>query len=131
LPKLGRRVFLTIGHGDLAAFSAIAHMHFFVRLVEPPAGALPFSSYELILGRGPFTLDAERRIMERHAIDVLVAKASGGSSTAAKLDAARALGLPVLMLRRPPGETGERVERVEDAVAWIAKRLAKAKEVLS
>jgi precorrin-6A/cobalt-precorrin-6A reductase len=131
LPTLGHRVFLTIGHGDLDAFSAVAGTYFLVRLVEPPAGALPFSSYELILGRGPFTFDAERRIMESHAIDVLVAKASGGPATAAKLDAARALGIPVLMLRRPPGETGESVERVEDAVAWVAERLAKAKEVLS
>ena len=131
LPRLGRRVFLTIGHGDLDAFSGVAGTHFLVRLVEPPVGVLPFSSYELILGRGPFTLDAERRIMENHAIDVLVAKASGGPATAAKLEAARELGIPVLLLRRPPAETGQGVERVEDAMAWLAERLAKAKEVMS
>jgi precorrin-6A/cobalt-precorrin-6A reductase len=90
---------------------------------------LPLASYELILARGPFASEAERHIMAHHAIDVLVAKASGGVSTAAKLDAARALGVPVVMLRRPEPEHGDRVERVEDALAWIERRIRSETEV--
>jgi len=131
LPRLGRRVFLTIGHRDLNSFANLDGVYFLVRLVERPAGVLPLPPHDLILGRGPFTLEAERRIMERYAIDVLVAKASGGPATAAKLDAARSLGLPVVLLRRPPAERGACVERIEDAAQWIAQRLAKAEEVLS
>ncbi len=131
LPGLGRRAFLTIGQSDLAAFSGIEDIHFLVRLIDPPLAALPLRSYEIRLGRGPFTVDEERQIMTRHAIDVLVAKASGGASIAAKLEAARALEIPVLMLRRPEHESGEVVEHGRDALDWIAHRLRELQEVLS
>ena len=130
VPTLGRRVFLTIGQRDLNAFAGIDGVHFLVRLVDPPPAALPLRSYELVLARGPFIVAAERLIMERHAIDVLVAKASGGGATAAKLDAAHGLGLPVVLLRRPEEERSERVERVEDALVWIGHRLRQAAEVV-
>lgn len=130
VPTLGPRVFLTIGHSALAAFAGIDRAHFVVRMVDPPAAALPLPSYELILARGPFTVAAERLIMERHAIDVLVAKASGGGAVAPKLEAARGLGIPVILLRRPEGERGERVERIEDALAWIGHKLHRAAEVV-
>ena len=129
LPSLGRRAFLTIGHTELQVFSGITNVHFVVRLVDPPAAALPLASYELILARGPFAIEAERHIMAHHAIDVLVAKASGGPSTAAKLDAARALGIPVVMLRRPEPEHADRVECVADALAWVERRIREEAEV--
>jgi precorrin-6A/cobalt-precorrin-6A reductase len=131
LPDLGRRVFLTIGQGELGAFSSLDRIHFLVRLIDPPPAALPLHAYEIVLGRGPFTVEGERLIMARHAIDVLVAKASGGASTAAKLEAARALGIPVVMLRRPARESGESVERVADALDWIAHKLEELQEVSS
>jgi precorrin-6A/cobalt-precorrin-6A reductase len=74
----------------------------------------------VILGRGPFSLAAERCHLERHAIDVLVCKASGGGATEAKLEAARELGIPVLMIRRPPPEPGPAVETVAAALDWLA-----------
>lgn len=129
VPSLGRRAFLTVGHSELKAFSGIIGVHFIVRLVDPPASALPLASYELILARGPFAIEAERFIMAHHAIDVLVAKASGGVSTAAKLDAARALGVPVVMLRRPEYEQADVVGCVEDVLAWIARRIRQETEV--
>ena len=69
--------------------------------------------------RGPFTLDAELELLRAHAIDVLVAKASGGEATYAKLAAARALGLPVLMLRRPPPPPGPVAATVAEALDWL------------
>jgi precorrin-6A/cobalt-precorrin-6A reductase len=131
LPGLGRRAFLTIGHRDIAAFAGVGGVHFLVRLVDPPAGPLPLQAYDLVIGRGPFTIADERLIMEQHAIDVLVSKASGGASTAAKLAAARALRIPVIMLRRPPQEARASVDRVEDALAWIERRLLQSQEALS
>ncbi|HEY3918557.1 MAG TPA: cobalt-precorrin-6A reductase [Stellaceae bacterium] len=122
LPARGKRVFLTIGRGELGAFAGIAHVRFLVRLIEPPSTQLPLDC-ELILGRGPFTLEQERTIIERHAIDLLVTKASGGAATAAKLSAARAVGIPVVMLRRPEPSGGASVERIEDAVEWLEERL--------
>ena len=74
----------------------------------------------MIVGRGPFSLLDERRHIERHAIDMLVCKASGGTATEAKIIAARERGLPVIMVRRPPAEPGEAVDTVEAALTWLA-----------
>jgi precorrin-6A/cobalt-precorrin-6A reductase len=76
-----------------------------------------------VLGRGPFTVAAERHIIERHAIDVLVCKASGGAATEAKLIAAREMSLPVVMVRRPPREPGEAVDNVAEAMVWLGRRV--------
>jgi precorrin-6A/cobalt-precorrin-6A reductase len=122
LPRLGRRAFLTIGGRDLAAFAGLHDIHFVIRLIDPPGTPPPLASYEMVLGRGPFSLAAERIMLEQHAIDMLVAKASGGA-TAAKLVAARERGLPVVMLRRPPVVPGLRVDSVEGALDWLAAQL--------
>jgi len=124
LPHQGQRVFLTIGRRDLAAFASVTGARFVVRLIDPPATALPFPC-AVILGRGPFTFADERSIIERHAIDLLVTKASGGAATVAKLAAARAAGIPVVMLRRPNGSGGGAcVGCIEDAVIWLEEWLA-------
>jgi precorrin-6A/cobalt-precorrin-6A reductase len=73
-----------------------------------------------VLARGPFTADAERALLREHRIDVLVARDSGGDLTAAKLVAARELGLPVVLLDRPPAPAAPAVATVEEAVAWLA-----------
>ena len=77
-----------------------------------------------MLGRGPFTVAGERQLMRRHGIDSVVAKASGGAATEAKIIAARELSLPVVMVRRPLPERGERADTVDAAVVWIRRRLA-------
>jgi precorrin-6A/cobalt-precorrin-6A reductase len=124
LPQLGRKVWLTVGARELGAFAALASHHFVVRLVDPPAAPLPLPKYEVLLGRGPFNLAEERLILQRYGIDVLVAKASGGSATEAKLVAARERDLPVVMVRRPPPPPGPRVDTVAAALDWLASRLA-------
>lgn len=132
--ELGRRAFLTIGRSALTAFSRVESVHFLVRLVDSPAAPLPLASYEVIAGRGPFAQDEERSIMKRYAIDVLVTKASGGAATKAKLDAARALDVPVIMLRRPPDKLGDYlgdyIERIEDAVAWLDRHVENSGEMV-
>lgn len=50
---------------------------------------------------GPFKLENELTLFKSHGVDVLISKNSGGEAVAAKLDAARQLGLPVFMLARP------------------------------
>jgi precorrin-6A/cobalt-precorrin-6A reductase len=72
------------------------------------------------LERGPFRVEDELALLRAHAIDVLVTKASGGEATYAKLAAARALGLPVIMVRRPPPPPGPVVDSVAAALAWLA-----------
>ncbi|MFF9092425.1 cobalt-precorrin-6A reductase [Streptomyces sp. NPDC014802] len=100
LPRLGRRAFLTTGRLGLAAFAHLTDTHLLVRSVEPPEPPLP-PRLEVILARGPFTVADETALLREHRIDVLVTKDSGGEATAAKLTAARARGLPVVVVRRP------------------------------
>lgn len=128
--QIGRHPWLTVGTTEIARFSGVAGVHFLVRFVDRPGRPLPLQSYEVTIGRGPFTLTEERHQIERHAIDVLVCKASGGAATEAKLIAAREFGLPVIMVRRPPAEAGEAVDTVVAALDWLAGlNTAEAKRV--
>ena len=98
-------VFLTTGRRDLAAFAADASHSYLVRSIDPPSGELP-PRCTVVLDRGPYTVDGEVALMTSNGVDVLVSKNSGGSMTSAKLAAARQLGLPVLMVERPPLPVG-------------------------
>ena len=120
LTGLAKRVFLTIGHQDLRAFASHSKIWFLVRLIDPPEGPPPLAAHEIVLGRGPFAEADEIALMRRHGIEALVAKNSGGELTYAKIAAARRLGLPVVMLRRPDPPPGESVETVDQALAWVA-----------
>jgi precorrin-6A/cobalt-precorrin-6A reductase len=82
---------------------------------------------ELLLDRGPFTVDGELDLLRRHRIDVVVTKDSGGELTAAKLTAARQLGLPVILVDRPPLPPGVSVVAdVDAALAWLRRGSAGA-----
>ena len=118
LPGLGTRVFLTTGRQSIAAFAGLDAVRFVSRSVEPPAPPMP-RHLDVVLDRGPFDLDAERDLMRRQRIEVLVTKDSGG--TTAKLDAARELRIPVVMVDRPPLPPGVPVAATVDAaVEWLA-----------
>ncbi|AIJ15213.1 cobalt-precorrin-6A reductase [Streptomyces violaceoruber] len=125
LPALGRRVFLTTGRTGLAVFAPLADPWFLVRSVDAPEGPRPPRT-EVLLDRGPFTLDGERELLRRHRIDVLVTKDSGGAATAPKLTAAREAGLPVVVVRRPPVPEGVRVvAEPGQAARWVAEARAR------
>jgi precorrin-6A/cobalt-precorrin-6A reductase len=124
LPGIARRVFLTTGPGGIEAF-AQCRCWFLVRLFAPHTAPLPLADHQTIIARPPFTIEGERELMFRHRIDRLVTKNSGGP-TSAKLEAARDLGIPVVMIRRPPisvGHPGHTVDNVRDALAWVGRRL--------
>lgn len=112
-------VFLTTGRRDLAAFAADDQHHYLVRTVDPPAGDVP-PRMTLLLDRGPYELDREAALMREHAVARLVTKDSGGTLTAAKLVAARELGVPVVVVERPPLPDVETVSTVEDALRSLA-----------
>ena len=127
-PTLGRRAFLSVGQRDLDAFAGLAGVWFLIRTIEPPAQPQLRPALWLQT-RGPFALEAELALLRDHAIDVLVAKASGGAATYAKIAAARALGLPVIMLRRPPPPPGPVVASIAAALDWLdSPRLANHEE---
>jgi precorrin-6A/cobalt-precorrin-6A reductase len=118
LPELGERVFLTTGRQGLAAFAGLDRLWFLARTVDPPDPPLP-ARLELVLDRGPYTVDGELALLRAHRIDVLVTKDSGGDQTAAKLTAARQLGIPVVVVARTPAPAAPTVSTVDEAVAWV------------
>jgi precorrin-6A/cobalt-precorrin-6A reductase len=115
----GERVFLTTGRQDIGVFAGCGQF-FLARSVEPPEPPLP-QRLQVLLDRGPFTVDGELALMREHAIDVLVTKDSGGEQTAAKLAAARQRGIPVVIVRRPPAPAAPTVDTVDAAVEWIRR----------
>jgi precorrin-6A/cobalt-precorrin-6A reductase len=118
LPSLGSRVFLTTGRQSLDAFTHLSDLWILARVVDEPA-AVP-SNVHVILDRGPYTVDGELELLTSHRIEVLVTKDSGGEYTMAKLVAARALALPVVMIDRPePVSTPAVVRSADEAVAWL------------
>ena len=101
LPANPARIFLAIGKQTLPAFAAQPQHFYLLRLVDAPDAALPVPNAEVILERGPFTVKSDIALMRAHAITHIVAKNSGGTGALAKLEAARCLHLPVILIARP------------------------------
>ena len=120
---LGRRIWLTLGTADIEAFTSLTEHWFLVRRVDPPPAPLPLCQAEILLARGPFTLEDERRILAEQRIDAVVSRASGGTATVAKIDAARDAGIPVVLIARPPPPPEPLVPTVEAALGWLRSRL--------
>lgn len=117
LPALGvSRALLTIGRSELAHFAAIQGVRFVVRSIEGVDEQV-LEDALFIRARGPFTVADEVALLDRHGIDVVVAKNSGGDD--AKLAAARQLDIPVVLVSRPPSPSPVDAESVADALRWL------------
>jgi len=124
LPGLARRVFLTTGQRDLDVLAPLIDIWFLIRLIEPPVTPLPLALCEIRLARGPFRTKNEISLFRDHRIEALVSKNSGGEATYGKIEAARALGLPVVMVERPAAPTGETVGTIDACLAWLETRIS-------
>jgi precorrin-6A/cobalt-precorrin-6A reductase len=129
LETLGPRVFLALGARDLPAFAWLRDRWFLVRAVSPPRS--PILNGRFVRARGPFALADERGLLTEHRIDAVVSRQSGGEGARAKIDAARELGLPVVMIRRPPPPPPPLVATVEATLEWLAERLSARRDVES
>jgi precorrin-6A/cobalt-precorrin-6A reductase len=122
LPQARAHVFLAIGRQHIAAFGAKPQHVYTLRFVDPPTGTLPLPDAEILVSRGPFALADERDMMRARGIEWIVARNSGGSGARAKIDAARELGLPIIMLTRPRLPDRARTESVADVLHWLGHR---------
>lgn len=107
-------IFLSIGRQELGAFQNLQDKRLVVRSVEPITFDCPASDVDNVLARGPFELEAELNLLRDERIDVVVTKNSGGDATYAKVEAARLLGLPVVMVARPATYVAGAISTLEE-----------------
>ena len=120
--RIGTRLFVTTGRQEAHEFADVAAWCL-LRSVEAPEPPLP-ARHEILLAKGPFVVPEEIALMRDRHIDCLVTKNSGGGATIAKMWAARDLGIPVVVVSRPPLPPGLlTVPDPEGAVDWVARRL--------
>ncbi|WP_173834963.1 cobalt-precorrin-6A reductase [Halomonas sp. HG01] len=116
------RVLLAIGRMHLAAFAARPEHHYVLRLVDLPEEAPPLPRHTLTVDRGPFTREGDLALMREHGVERLVCKNAGGAGAAAKLEAARALGIPVLMIDRPALPPRREAHSPDAVLDWLGHR---------
>jgi len=126
LGQTPRRVLVALGRNELTPFGDAPQHYYLIRSVDPVEPPLPLPHVSYVTGRGPFGEADDRALLAEHRIDVMVAKNSGGPATYGKIAAARALGIDVVMVRRPPAPDGPAVETVEEAIAWLDHALTSA-----
>lgn len=114
-----RHVMLALGRMHVDVFAARPQHHYLLRFVDAPALAPALPHHSLIVGRGPFTVEGDMRLMREHGIDCVVSKNAGGAAAEAKLIAARMLGLPVVMIGRPPGPAARVTHEVAGVLEWL------------
>ena len=119
LPEPRARVFLAIGKQNIAEFAAKPQHFYLLRLVDPPQGTSPLPDCTAVIDRGPFGVDGDLVLLRTHGITHVVAKNSGGVGAEAKLIAARALGLPVILIERPFVPQRRVCGRVSEVMGWL------------
>jgi precorrin-6A/cobalt-precorrin-6A reductase len=122
LPGKRACVLLAIGRQHIAPFGAKPQHAYILRFVDPPDAALPLPNADVIVSRGPFALEGELEMMRRRGVEWVVARNSGGTGARAKIDAARELGLPVIMIGRPALPDRPRAESLAEVMLWLGHR---------
>jgi precorrin-6A/cobalt-precorrin-6A reductase len=115
---------ITTGIQNLDAFKNVHGPKILVRLLEHPKTELPIEDAEIVIGRPPYSLNDEVTLFKLLGVDTLVTKNAGGDATRAKIDAARVLGIHVIMIDRPATPPANTVTNIDEAVSWIASELA-------
>jgi precorrin-6A/cobalt-precorrin-6A reductase len=119
LIPLGATVFLGTGRKTLPEFSCLAGRTLINRVIDTPNKPFPFENGEFLVGTPPFTIAEEMALFREKRIDWLVVKNAGGDKSRSKLDAARELGLPVILIKRPKLPKADIVKTVDEAVNWV------------
>lgn len=119
LDRSSARVMLAVGRMHLADFAPNPQHFYLLRLVDPPKDPLPLPDTHVIVDRGPFGVESDRALMVQHGIQIVVSKNAGGTGAQAKILAARALGLPVIMIDRPSLPARPEVYSIPEALAFV------------
>jgi precorrin-6A/cobalt-precorrin-6A reductase len=114
-----KRIMLALGRMHVEAFAAQPQHHYVLRLVDPPEVAPALPHHTVVVSRGPFDVAGDIALFKEHAVEMVVCKNAGGAGAEAKIHAARALGLPVVMIDRPALPARAEVATVAEVLAWL------------
>ncbi|WP_135080405.1 cobalt-precorrin-6A reductase [Terasakiella sp. SH-1] len=118
--QFGRKTLITTGIKDVSAFAELDEdISLVVRLVNEPKEDLALNNYEMVISRPPYDVEKERQLIRDYHIQVMVSKNSGGAATYAKIEAARAEGIGVIMIKRPPLEPLDYISEPDEMLEWL------------
>ena len=111
---------LAIGRMHLDAFAPCPQHQYLLRLVDAPSGEVPLPNRSIIVDQGPFSVENDTALMRDHKIELVVAKNAGGSGARAKIDGARTLNIPIIMIDRPHIPARPEVGTAQEVLDWMA-----------
>lgn len=114
-----RRIMLALGRMHVDAFAAQPQHFYLLRFVDSPTAPPTLPHHHLVIDRGPFDVEGDTRLIQTHGIDLILCKNAGGAGAQAKLIAARDLGLPVLMIDRPPLPDRRELHDPQHVLHWL------------
>ncbi|MFT5511334.1 MAG: precorrin-6A/cobalt-precorrin-6A reductase [Hyphomicrobiaceae bacterium] len=114
-----QRVMLAVGRLHLERFADQPQHHYILRLVDPPATPPPMPHHSVIISRGPFDVASDTELMRAHDVELIVSKNAGGTGAIAKLHAARALRIPVIMIARPALPSRREAYSIDEVFSWL------------
>ncbi|MCB5410670.1 cobalt-precorrin-6A reductase [Pseudogemmobacter faecipullorum] len=117
-----RRVFLAIGRQHIGQFRDLPQHHYLLRLIDPP-DEQPLPQAEMVISRGPFSVAEDLALLRAHRTGIILCKNAGGSGASAKLEAARQLQVPVIMIARPELPEALVFHQPDQVIAWLHTRL--------
>lgn len=94
------RILLALGSQHIGIFKFRTDVFYLVRMVDQPREPLPLPYHQLLLGIPSPDWQVERELLKEHKITHIVCRNSGGIGAYAKIQAARNLSLPVIMIAR-------------------------------
>ena len=111
--------FLALGHQYLDRFSNRKDVRFIARMIDEPKEEVALANHELVIAKPSHIASEEADLLTCHGVTHLVSRNSGGTLIYAKIEAARNLSLPVLMIKRPPKPIGHCIDNIEGIAAHI------------
>jgi precorrin-6A/cobalt-precorrin-6A reductase len=117
--KVADKVLVTTGRQTIENYAQDSRCHWFVRIV-PTDDELPvLQRGEYIHDHGPFDVSDERKLIQDQSIDTIISKNAGSAATYAKIAAAQALDIPVIMIDRPLPPDVETVSTPAQVTDWL------------
>jgi len=109
--EAGGRVLLTTGSKELGVYAEAADPELLYPRVLPVVSSIRacedagIPHRNIIAVQGPFSEELNRAVLKDYRIDLMITKDSGkAGGFQEKMDAARGLGVPVIIIRRPEEE---------------------------